>query len=281
MRPRRLLQIAGLCAIATLSVDLWNQLKLSVPAGSGRIWVPRVLLILLSLFFAWAFVRNTRRSVDRPQGSSAVLLGLQLATALAMHTNFLVVLAAEIPFVLPGGFGIAAFAGQGIAMTALLLAAAGSENVVVWEAARGLPAVEATLLTALGALAWQAFAFFAGYAAASEERARRHLERANADLSAAQDRLAEGSRTAERLRISRELHDRVGHHLALLSVHLELAKQLGGASGEPDAPLSATLRRAQGVARALLQEVRDVVARLRAGSISPKDFGYSPRASPP
>lgn len=263
MRPRRLLQIAGLCAIATLGIDLWNDLKLSAPAGSERIWLRRVALAALCAFFAWAFVRSTRRSVDRPKASGFALLALQLAAALAMHTNFLVVLAAEIPFVLPGGFGIAAFAAQGLSMTALLLGAAGSDHVILWDAARGLPALEATLLTALGAFAWQAFAFFAGYAAASEERARRHLERANAELGAAQERLAEGSRTAERLRISRELHDRVGHHLALLAVHLELAKQLGGAAADPEAPLAATLRRAQAVARALLGEVREVVSRLR------------------
>jgi signal transduction histidine kinase len=47
--------------------------------------------------------------------------------------------------------------------------------------------------------------------------------RANAELRAARELLAHGSRVAERLRIARELHDAVGHRLVALSLNLERA----------------------------------------------------------
>ncbi|HEY9422348.1 MAG TPA: sensor histidine kinase, partial [Thermoanaerobaculia bacterium] len=61
----------------------------------------------------------------------------------------------------------------------------------------------------------------------------------------------------ERLQISRELHDTLGHHLTVLSVNLDLAQRLtDGKAAEP-------VREAHGIARLLLAEVREVVGSLR------------------
>ena len=46
--------------------------------------------------------------------------------------------------------------------------------------------------------------------ARSESRAREDLARTNAELTATRELLAENSRVAERLRISRDLHDTLG-----------------------------------------------------------------------
>lgn len=55
-----------------------------------------------------------------------------------------------------------------------------------------------------------------------ERQARQALAAANAELRGTQALLAESSRTAERLRISRDLHDSMGHHLTALSLQLDL-----------------------------------------------------------
>jgi signal transduction histidine kinase len=62
----------------------------------------------------------------------------------------------------------------------------------------------------------------------------------------------ENERLAERLRISRELHDRLGHHLTALNLNLEVAAR------QPDA-----LAAAKEIGRGLIREVRAAVEELR------------------
>jgi len=65
-----------------------------------------------------------------------------------------------------------------------------------------------------------------------------------------------GARDAERLRIARELHDSMGHHLAALSLNLEAARR--------EAPGSAALETARDLARRLLDDVEGAVEGLRS-----------------
>lgn len=90
-----------------------------------------------------------------------------------------------------------------------------------------------------------------------ERQAREALQRANAELEATRELLAARSREAERLRIARDLHDTLGHHLTALSIQLEVA------SRQSAGPAAGHLREAHAIARLLLAEVRDVVGRLR------------------
>jgi signal transduction histidine kinase len=76
----------------------------------------------------------------------------------------------------------------------------------------------------------------------------------NAELRATQSIIAGSTRLGERLRISRELHDTVGHHLTALSLHLEAALQ------RSTPPAKEHVETAQSLARQLLQEVRGIVA---------------------
>ncbi len=66
--------------------------------------------------------------------------------------------------------------------------------------------------------AFQLFALGAARLAVSESRAREELARVNAELTATQALLAESARIGERLRISRELHDSLGHAVTALSL---------------------------------------------------------------
>lgn len=69
-------------------------------------------------------------------------------------------------------------------------------------------------------------------------------------------------RLNERLRIARDLHDAVGHHLTALSLHLEAAVHT--ASG----PTVEPVRTSRSIARLLLAEVRDVVGTLERGGVA-------------
>lgn len=110
---------------------------------------------------------------------------------------------------------------------------------------------------AASALGLQVVAFLIAGFAANEARARHALAAANAELRAARSLLAYSSRAAERARISRDLHDVIGHHLTGLSLHLEVATHVAGdGAREP-------LGKAQEAAKQLLHRVRGVVNALR------------------
>ena len=99
---------------------------------------------------------------------------------------------------------------------------------------------------------------FAAQALRREAEAARILALANSELRSAQAIIASTARDAERLRISRELHDAWGHELTALGLQLEIASHVTDARRAND-----HVTQAKGLARALLAKVRDVVAALR------------------
>lgn len=114
-------------------------------------------------------------------------------------------------------------------------------------------------LWSLGHLGLQLFALFAVRTAVRESIARLELARLYAELRATHGLLIDGARTAERLRISRELHDAIGHHLTALSLNLEVATHA------PREDARHHVENARGVTKQLLDEVRSIVTTMRDG----------------
>ncbi|WP_223067752.1 sensor histidine kinase [Paenibacillus caui] len=83
-------------------------------------------------------------------------------------------------------------------------------------------------------------------------------------LSIAKEEIARLSKIEERQRISRDLHDTLGHTLSLITLKSELAEKL-----VPKAPERAVLeiKDVQKAARAALQQVRELVADMRSMSV--------------
>ncbi len=104
------------------------------------------------------------------------------------------------------------------------------------------------------------FAAASSFLVRSEAAARAELASTNSELLATRAMLVETSRVEERLRISRDLHDTLGHHLTALSLQLDVAARLS--EGRP----SAHIQQAHAITRLLLGDVRDVVSRLRETS---------------
>lgn len=114
-----------------------------------------------------------------------------------------------------------------------------------------------TAIQTLAYLGFQVFALVTTHTAIREGRSRQELARLNAELEATQRLLEESSRTQERLRISRELHDLLGHHLTALILNLDVASRVSdGKAREP-------LQKAHAVAKLLMADVRGAVSRLR------------------
>ena len=101
------------------------------------------------------------------------------------------------------------------------------------------------------------FAVAQGLLKKSEREARDALARTNAELLATRELLAESARTSERVRISRDLHDALGHHLTALSIQLDVAAR------KTDGAMSGHIQEAHAITRLLLGDVRSAVGQLR------------------
>jgi signal transduction histidine kinase len=104
-----------------------------------------------------------------------------------------------------------------------------------------------------------AFVLITAYVARQQAEAREEQRRLNAELRATRVLLAESARVNERTRISRELHDLLGHHLTALSLNLEVAGHMTEGRAQEH------VKQAHTLARLLLTDVREVVSQLREG----------------
>lgn len=112
-------------------------------------------------------------------------------------------------------------------------------------------------LTAGLFLGMSLFAFMGSMAALRQKEARDELSKVNSELRATQALLRENTRIAERVRIARELHDLVGHHLTALTLNLEVATHL------IEGKALEHVEQARSLAKLLLADVREVVSDMR------------------
>ncbi|RSC49469.1 sensor histidine kinase [Stenotrophomonas maltophilia] len=101
------------------------------------------------------------------------------------------------------------------------------------------------------------FIFVTSLVARQQTEARDEQRRLNSELRATRALLAESARVNERTRISRELHDLLGHQLTALTLNLEVA----GHRAEGQA--LEHVKRSHTLAKLLLGNVREVVSQLR------------------
>ena len=131
---------------------------------------------------------------------------------------------------------------------------------VYWQLLH-LPFFEALMQTLLYA-GFSMFVFVTSLVARQQAHAREVQRRLNAELRATRVLLADSARVNERTRISRELHDLLGHHLTALSLNLEVAGHLVEGKAQEH------VRQAHVLARLLLTDVREAVSTMReSGSI--------------
>lgn len=266
LRSLTILQIAGLTACTLAAVQGGLDLAYgpdpaaAAPPQAAPLVRAFIWAFLLSCYvgFAVSFWWTTRRDPERPATWGAVaLLATQTVLGLFVATELLYVVAIEIPFVLRGRAAWAWLAVQGMLAVGWAFLSWHLGDFVPTEGLGHLPEPLRNGLTIVSVLAWQGVAFAVGWIAASESRGRSELERLNAELLATRGLLADSSRLAERIHIARELHDSLGHHLAALTVNLDLASRTAeGRAAEP-------VREAHTLARLLLADVRDVVSELR------------------
>jgi signal transduction histidine kinase len=232
MTPTRLIGVAGLVAWLMVGVPAFIY-HAGIPPSDWR-WT--VAFLLFGVLFA--------ADLRRPHllfllAESAAAIALVLLRCNGYEGTLLAVIAMQLGTRLDRKAGMVWIGVQ----TALLVA-----SVTIQLNAR------AAWLLAPPYLGFQLVAFFTFYLMAREVAARAALATANAELRALQEILADSSRMAERLRITHELHDALGHRLTALTLNLEAALRL------TQGPAKSNVEMAQSLARQLLGDVREIVA---------------------
>ena len=243
---------------------------LSIFGGTIRVW-PDLAWISAFLLYGAALVGFLgARPKHLPLGRFVplALLGIQVATALTLvalsagypaTTNstpaLLVIVAAQLPYLASSGDRSSfrfTLSSSSIWFMVGLLALANAAVVYVFEGGLTM-----ALTFGLSMGGFMLFAAASSFLVWSEAAARDQLAAVNTELLGTRALLAESSRAEERLRISRDLHDTLGHHLTALSLQLDVAARLA------DEPSADHIRQAHAITRLLLSDVRDVVSRLR------------------
>lgn len=217
----------------------------------GVLWLTLLLVCVAGLFVAGDPNRSRRRATAAYSVSvvsSWVLIASLPAQNFGMLVVLLVVVAAVGSYVLPLWATGAVIA---LNMTVVLI------MFLVHDAPLADLGVGVIFYTII-----HIAAVLSTYALYRESVLRAELEEKNVELETAGVLLEDSAKAAERLRISRELHDAVGHQLTVLNLELEAAvhrvEQSAGGRGH--------VERAQQVAKDLLAEVRGTVGELRRRS---------------
>lgn len=255
--PSRWLQKENLAAV--LSWAVFAYIQQSTAIHSYGLWHPFSLLCAASLllFLGLFFYCQSCEEHSTPTLALVLMWGAMTTTAVLVPNGFAaglgVLWVCLLPWFVPARWLYL------MIIPALL-------PVLVMQSQNGLQLGEGLMVLVCGT--FQFFAMFAMNKAREEKLARDTLAQTHQALLAAQSQLAVQAADAERLRIARDLHDSLGHHLTALVIQLQVAGYQCSApqaalqtDGNP--ALKTQIDHCHELARQLLQEIRHTVSQLR------------------
>jgi signal transduction histidine kinase len=256
LRPSHvdLLRYAGLITYGCVGVPLVIE-SIAPPEGFERIdylgWAASYVIFGLSYWVLTGDLGRRRGSVERwllllAMSVAAIFISYFSRSALA--GILVLVMSGVLPWILPVRIGILWMLIEAIAMVPVFYA-----RILDYQFGWFTAFLQSALY-----FGFCCFTFVTSLVAKEQAEAREDQRRLNNELRATRALLADSARMTERIRISRELHDLLGHHLTALSLNLEVASHL--ASGQAQEHV----RQSQSLARLLLSDVREVVSQLRA-----------------
>ena len=249
-RPIELLRYTGLFAWLCASIPLflmpfWYESLL----GMHQYLTWWVLHLVFGLTY-WNQVRTlpVRSSLSHRLVTVSVLticaLGVSMMAETSLGGILLLIVAGLLPWMLPSA----------PALGWLII-----QNILLVVVINNIPDITFSDAATAGGifLGISLFAYMSGVVALRQHIARDALRKVNSELHATQALLADNTRIAERVRIARELHDLVGHHLTALTLNLEVATHL------VDGKALDHVQQAHSLAKLLLADVREVVSDMR------------------
>ncbi|HEY1139334.1 MAG TPA: sensor histidine kinase [Lysobacter sp.] len=254
----RLLRYAGLFtwgAVGLWLVNVWLD-PAFLPPEPGETLTLRILrwsavYVVFGVVYWWI----TRSLGQRRPGFAdhalllvltACAIGVTYFSATGLGSILLMVLAGLLPWLLSLRVAVAWLIGSNLATIPLFIGLGFTPVLAV--------------IQALGYMGFSSFVFVTALVARQQAEAREEQRRLNSELRATRALLGESVRVNERTRISRELHDLLGHHLTALSLNLEVAGHLA-----PEGRAREHVQQAHTLAKLLLTDVREAVSQLREG----------------
>jgi signal transduction histidine kinase len=253
----RLLRFAGLFTWAMVGLPLaliaFYYPLTGQALGEETVAPDKLSITLVYLAFGIAYWLVTRDfGIRKTRWYDIALLVIMTVSAIAIShftgtglgAILLMVVVGVIPWLMPVWVGAIWLVIQHLAL------------IPVFIVSLGFNQFDAMLQVALY-VSFASFPFIIGIVAKRQAQEREEQSQLNAELRATRALLAESSRMGERLRISRELHDLLGHHLTALSLNLEVAGHLTEGKAQEHVRQSHTL------AKLLLTDVREAVSEMR------------------
>lgn len=254
----RLLRYAGLFtwgAVGLWLLNVWLDPAILAPESEGPAALQVLRWLAVYLAFGAVYWWITRQLGQRRPGVVDHLLllvltgcaiGVSYFSGTGLGSILLMVVAGLLPWLMQVRWGLAWLIGGNVAI------------IPVFVEALDFPLMSA-ILQSLGYMGFSSLVFVTALVARQQAEAREEQRRLNAELRATRALLGESVRVNERTRISRELHDLLGHHLTALSLNLEVAGHLS------EGRVKEHVQQAHTLARLLLTDVREAVSQLREG----------------
>lgn len=252
----QLLRYAGLFTWAVVGIPLVLNSWYFPVVDSGELLAPAPdfagSAIAYFVFGAAYWLVTRDLGTRRPRKLDIALLAVLTVSAIALSkitgtglgSILLMLVSGVIPWLMPLGPGVAWLILQHAPLVPVFQGLAGFTPILA-------------ILQAIMYVGYSSFTFITGLVARQQAQAREEQRRLNAELRATRALLAESSRMSERLRISRELHDLLGHHLTALSLNLEVAGHL------TEGKALEHVRQSHTLAKLLLTDVREAVSEMR------------------
>lgn len=218
-------------------------------ASSIRPWLTSSVVVGIALCFSVV----TRRDMSLPQWRIPLLVTMYLLAVASLFLQpytylaiFLVIWSALLPYYLAWR--------KCLPVSVLAALPLGLIHTFYWQDS------DAWLLAAL----FWTFNFFAmmmSNVAINEKLAREKSDELNRQLTSTQQLVRQAGQQDERLRIARNIHDVLGHHLTALTINLQVASLKAKGAGQDE--VKAHVDQCHSLAKLLLSDVREAVSEIR------------------
>lgn len=231
-----------------------SMLSVYLLAQNAQSWSPRLSIIsaLFLLELACYFI-FTSEWAEQSRHRLLVLLAIEAATILALYfmvnISFIAILGIVWIVQVTETFTIRTTSWALLACVSLFTAS----QLYHWGATSLMLAITGSVTLGL----FHLFAVIATHRAKREQELREETVALNRELLATRELLTEHSRQTERLRIARDLHDLLGHHLTAQILQLEVATHLTDGQGRQK------VEQALALGKLLLSDLRTAVSELR------------------